>query len=549
MADVSLSHFELAIRESAKYGDNDTLPYDRELTFFREHINESANLALEYFQRLESGGNKFAHNEIKKLEFFSERMLVATGPHGFRIATKIAPFLNIYLNALGISIAEKLEPKRYSNAHSYRFLPSEDTLFDKERSWKSYRQSTLDDPNSLEDSNIIIQTDVSSFYEHIYHHRLENSLSDLFSEHSTIPTQIIRILSHLSSGRSFGLPVGGQCSRILAELMMHSIDEILTSEKIIWHRYVDDFVLITENQEDAYKALSTLSHALADYGLSLNRNKTTILTAKHYREYIQTQLFSHDGDAGTLREIDIYFDPYSDKAEDDYEELKSTVSQIDIKRLLLDESKKSQSDSYLVKQISRTVQYQKPEVAEDLITTLLDAKNINAFRASFGTIMRGIYATLNNKEFSIIHKHINKKIDGVITNSSHLLLPESNCLHFLKCLTFSKTDIRSRFISDLYSKTKSVEIRKSCINCWGHWKDRPKFNQLRNRWTSMPHEEQKALWMSTYFFREEGAHFRKQEKIKVINNWTIGIKTPSEDGNEHSKDPLIEHYLAWTKNA
>ena len=47
-----------------------------------------------------------------------------------------------------------------------------------------------------------------------------------------------------------------------------------------WHRYVDDFTMITESQENAYRALAVLSHALADYGLSLNKTKPTIPTNK-----------------------------------------------------------------------------------------------------------------------------------------------------------------------------------------------------------------------------------------------------------------------------
>eukprot|EP01031_Cornospumella_fuschlensis_P045459 gene45459-55631_t len=82
--------------------------------------------------------------------------------------------------------------------------------------------------------------------------------------------QVDRILSKLAAGRSFGLPVGGQCARILAEIMMTPIDMSLSDARLVWHRYVDDFTLICSSQKEAYTALSTLSHSLADYGLTLN---------------------------------------------------------------------------------------------------------------------------------------------------------------------------------------------------------------------------------------------------------------------------------------
>ena len=57
-----------------------------------------------------------------------------------------------------------------------------------------------------------------------------------------------------------------------------------------------------------------LSHSLADYGLSLNRTKTTILSAKHYMDYIAAQLGEGEDESVALRELDLHFDPYSDES-------------------------------------------------------------------------------------------------------------------------------------------------------------------------------------------------------------------------------------------
>jgi hypothetical protein len=66
------------------------------------------------------------------------------------------------------------------------------------------------------------------------------------------------------------------------------------------------FHIICGSHEDAYRALSVLSHALADYGLSLNRTKTTILSSKHYRDYVSVQLGRGDDTSTALREIDLH---------------------------------------------------------------------------------------------------------------------------------------------------------------------------------------------------------------------------------------------------
>ncbi len=119
---------------------------------------------------------------------------------------------------------------------------------------------------------------------------------------------------------------------------MESIDKRLAEARVTWRRYVDDFVLITPNQAEAYRSLAILSHALADYGLTLNRTKTIFLTSRHYVDYVRTQLAGSWRATGEkLSEIDLHFDPYSDDPESDYEELQTVVQSLDIRALLNNE--------------------------------------------------------------------------------------------------------------------------------------------------------------------------------------------------------------------
>jgi len=188
---------------------------------------------------------------------FHERLLTPTGYSGFRVTTKIHPFWNIYFNGLGIAVAEKHETERSCRAHAYRFISDGTALFDRSSSWRAFREATIGDCADANSDSVVVQTDISSFYDHIYHHRLENFIGDLFPESSNIATQIDRMLNKFSGGRSFGIPVGGQCSRIIAEVLMSSIDNRLTAEGIIWRRYVDDIVLIADSQKTC---LSGTSH-------------------------------------------------------------------------------------------------------------------------------------------------------------------------------------------------------------------------------------------------------------------------------------------------
>lgn len=390
---------------------------------------------------------------------------------------------------------------------------------------------------------MVVQTDISSFYEHVYHHRLENVIKDLGAANSTVALQIDRILSKLAAGRSFGLPVGGQCARVLAEVMMTPIDRSLSDKGIVWHRYVDDFTLICNSRQHAYESLSGLSHALADYGLSLNRTKTTTLSAKHYVDYVAAQLGDGEDASADLRDLDLHFDHYSDTdtQQEDYETLKETVKKIDVQFLVDLEKEKSQPDNFVVTQISRALKFQEPKVAAQLCETLLNARNLDSFRASWSKIMRGVYAVRANDEFSDVHAKIDQLLDRVIVAAPHLLMPEANLLHFLRGIRFARTDARGTFVRRTYDSSSSATVRRACIDCWRHWPDRNGFNFVRNKWEILTSDEQRMLWLAAGNFGDRGEHARRQLGGSVTRSWHLGFE-PDQGAT------FAACFLKWVKN-
>jgi hypothetical protein len=320
------------------------------------------------------------------------------------------------------------------------------------------------------------------------------------------------------------LPVGGQCSRILAELLLAAIDSRLAEARVAWLRYVDDFVLIMPNQAEAYRGLAILSHALADYGLTLNRTKTVFLNVKHYIDYVRTQLGAGESDADKLSEIDLHFDPYSDNPESDYHELQSVVESLDIRALLNGELRKAQPDTFLVTQIGRTLRLHRPEAALQLCRTLLSSGNLHAFRASWSTVMRGVAAVCSDDRFSSIFDSLDILLDGIPMHSAHLLQAEVSCLHYLRAIRFRRTPKRAEYVFQVYSTTSSQTVRRACLDCWRLWKDRPSFIRERNKWDGLQPEEQRMLWFAAAEFGDEGRKFRQQVRQSLVNSWRLGIE-------------------------
>lgn len=528
MPAIELEHFRRAAIDVGAHGDNDTLPFDIDSRFIKERMEDLAKLAFVFAQELAKGNRKTSKNAVDALHIFSERLLAPTGLAGFRVTTKIHPFWNIYFNGVGVAIAEALEPKRSNRAHSYRFESRGEHLFNKDASWRAFRESTITDCEQSPDGSFVVQTDISSFYEHVSHHRIENAIDDLFPTDETVAPQIERLLSKFASGRSFGLPVGSQASRILAELLLSQVDRQLTDAGITWRRYVDDFVIVTATQADAYRGLSVLANSLADYGLTLNRTKTTLLSTKHYVDYVRTQLRGSGGEAGKLVEIDLHFDPYSDNPEADYIELKEIVASLDVRALLDLELEKAQPDTFLVSQISRTLRLHSPNAALDLCRTLLSPRNLHAFRASWPTIMRGVSQVLANDALREIFDGLDFLLDEIPHHSSHLLTAEVSCLHYLRAIRFRRTEARAQYVLRVHSSTSSQTVRRACIDCWKNWADRPSFTRERNRWNALQPEEQRMLWLAAAEFGDEGDKFRRQVRKSAPHLWQLGIERANQ---------------------
>lgn len=541
MLKPELRHFERAAREIAEHGDNDTLPFDVDTRFCRDEGPALAQIAYGFYLELrDSQSVKDNHERIAALHVYSERLLAPSGPAGFRVITKMHLFWNIYLNGLAIAIAETLEPQRSNAARSYRFLLDGDKdLFDSDFTWRTFKEETAKQAAPLPEHAVVVQTDISSFYEHVSHHYVENIINGLDGDGPVVSKQVNALLSKLFAGRSFGLPVGGQGARILAELFLHQVDMALRAKGFRGCRYVDDYVLIADNTADAYQKLGVLAQCLMDYGLSLNKSKTVLLSAKHYCDYVSSQLGGDDAEAAKLRKIDLKFDPYSDSPEADYDSLVETVETLEVRKLLNRELEKALPDTFLVTQIGRTIRLHEPAVALEIAATLLKQQNLHAFRSSFSTIMRGIANLRGDARFAAIHDAVDRLLDAVPSHSSHLLKADTSLLHYLRCLRLKKTPARDFFVRELFDKVQVDAVKRACLDCWRGWSDAVAFNHLRNRWQQLSPECQRLYWLSSHRFGDEGHVARQQAKRAVAQYWQLGVEVDLDEERDRAK--LAKH--------
>ncbi|WP_377292719.1 CRISPR-associated endonuclease Cas1 [Rhizobium sp. SG2393] len=122
----------------------------------------------------------------------------------------------------------------------------------------------------------VVDADIKGYFDAIPHDGLLERLSESLEDGPL--TQLICLwLSHAApAGR--GLAQGSPLSPLLANLYLDRLDEAFAARGARIVRFADDFVVLTETARTAEAAMAQVERLLAEAGLVLNRDKTTVTT-------------------------------------------------------------------------------------------------------------------------------------------------------------------------------------------------------------------------------------------------------------------------------
>lgn len=118
-----------------------------------------------------------------------------------------------------------------------------------------------------------IATDIANFYDRLNLHRLESSLADVGVEPKVVKA-LNSLLLFWADRNSYGLPVGCDASRLLAECALIPVDKAMYETGVNFIRFVDDYRIFATNFAEAHSHLHFLIEELDRAGLFLNTSKT-----------------------------------------------------------------------------------------------------------------------------------------------------------------------------------------------------------------------------------------------------------------------------------
>ena len=501
-------YFEKAVKNIAKYGDTDIFPFPFERYMFEEKHESTVKLLEAIHSNFDSSLSSEPPSTIEEM--------VPVGYFGFRKATMIEPFWNAYFLGLVISLAESIELKRIHETEnivfSYRYEWNEEksSLF-KNITWLDYKKQCVE--NSM-NCKYVVQTDIADFYPRINHHKLENELKRVDNESSNTANRIMKVLSSLTKTISYGLPVGGPASRILAELALRHVDEHLISNNIKFCRYVDDYTIFCDSESEAYKQILFLTQKLANDQLSLQKTKTKIMPSDEFldiHKYLSPSAQDDSTDEQKLLNISIRFDPYSNTSQEDYESTKSAISEIDIIGILSKEINKTRVDQIVTKQAISAIKVLDTTKQLEAVQVLLDEKNLVTLTPVFTTILRAFRGIYDN-----LPKEGQQKIDDTLLNlfdnDHYLIRVNLNISYMIQLLSINKSQKKIRFFTRKFESSKDQFIKRQIIIAMSNWNCDYWLSDRKSDFNSSSVWERRAIIYSSYYLNDEGNHWRRNNK-------------------------------------
>lgn len=241
-------------------------------------------IADDTVSRLDSIINLNENFAALKISKISHMLVPKKTFYDFRKCALIDIVDEIEYLSLVILIANKIEKKRVPNkvAFSYRYKPNKNgRLFEKKYNYSSFKNE-YKKISTMKKYKIIVECDISNFYDRLNLHRLNSTLLSIEDIDKKITMTIDQILLFWANRDSYGLPVGSNASRILAEAFLIEIDNYLLSNNIKFCRFVDDYRFFASNISEANMILTKFVEILNKHGLSINLSKTKIRDISDY---------------------------------------------------------------------------------------------------------------------------------------------------------------------------------------------------------------------------------------------------------------------------
>lgn len=312
------------------------------------------------------------------------RCLVPKHRFGFRISTQLDPLDFLVFTALIKEVGEKIEATRIPTSdgivHSYRFAPDADgRMFSDQYSYRSFQKASHEICEKHKPSHVVV-ADIADFFPRLYTHRIDGALDTALGVGHMHAKATKDLISHWAGTYSYGIPVGSAAARLVAEVTIADVDQLLLSEGAQYVRYSDDFRIFATSEADAYGKLTILARSLIEnHGLTLQQHKTKIVPVDLFRSVYLKENEKQELETLSERFYDLLSELGIDDtyADIDYESLdpeqQEVIDQLNLEGILKEQVEQDEPDIGLLKFLLRRLGQIDDADVVDLIFENFDA--------------------------------------------------------------------------------------------------------------------------------------------------------------------------------
>jgi hypothetical protein len=509
----SKDDFIFALENISRWGDTDVFPFAPENHILFDKSPEIADILIDI------------HKDAKRaMEFdppVNETALQLVSYEGFRWVSQLDPLWNAYLLGMVYSESQRIENSRIdinkNRVFSYRFSPdpTQKSLFLKE-SWSHFIEEA---ERLAKKFSYVVVTDIADFYGRLYHHRIENSLSQVAGEQG-IAKNVDQLLRAYSGGVSYGLPVGGPAARALSELALNRVDQLLEMSGVTFLRFADDYRIFADSEAEAYASLIEITELLHRHeGLTLQKQKTRVLRTS---DFLRTPLFiPEDSEDLTQAEkserellrLSLRYDPYSQNAELEYKRLKEALKDFDILDMLAREVAKSRVNIPVVKRLTQSLGFLDHEIQEAAVGTIMDSLEMLA--PALPVVLRvldDLSADLTEGGRATLNSELRRRI----TDGAYFMRLPINQAYALRVLRHEQ-DEENYFLAARLFASAPPYLQRDIVIHMHNWKNAHWISEQRRQWSNQHPWVKRALVLSSYILQDEGSHWRRSLSLNAFD--------------------------------
>eukprot|EP00743_Colponemidia_sp_Colp-15_P004667 GILK01005028.1.p1 GENE.GILK01005028.1~~GILK01005028.1.p1 ORF type:complete len:574 (+),score=41.64 GILK01005028.1:2-1723(+) len=303
---LSEASLNFALLHIEKYGDTDVFPPAFEIGAIKHFWNDFRPLLEEDMQEYPTQTKRISTGSFMSTLFPKHST-------GFRNITQLDPVETLRFTALVHQFGGRLEghrlPKQDNIVFSYRFQPDSATgqLFDPQYNYRAFQDHCLglaSDPTW----NFVVTADIADFYSRLYSHRLENCLDviqrleiedpDERRSFKSFSKMMSRLQLKWACQQSYGLPIGCEATRLLADTMLTDVDFAMRDACLtiaqdfqetapVYCRFSDDFRFFCFSKRSAIRLLQQLAMVLHNnHNLSLQSHKTSFWSRVEFQQHL-----------------------------------------------------------------------------------------------------------------------------------------------------------------------------------------------------------------------------------------------------------------------